>query len=438
MKIADYLSGISDCPCGKDHRIDINTIEVASGSLTKIADLIRQDGFTKPFIIADCNTHKVAGERLLELLAEAEINFSSYVFADQELIPDEMALGKLGMNYDPTCDLVIAVGSGTLNDLSRFFSHRLGLPYYIVATAPSMDGYASSGAALIRNNLKTTFECQMPRAIIADLDVIRTAPKEMIAAGFGDVIGKYTCLADWKLSAIINGEYYCDQVVEMTRKSLERTVSLQEGIAQGDPEAIGGLMEALLMAGIGMSYVGNSRPASGSEHHLSHFWEMRFQAEGKKAIFHGTKVGIATVLMARLYQFLSEEEFDEKSIASRTAPYMENWESGIREAFLAAAPGVFQLEEETQKNSLSAREERIKVIATKWPQIREVLDEVPAPEQVIGLIRGAGGAVNSAEVGINAELVRQGVLYAKEVRPRYTMLQLLWDLDLLAEYATRV
>ena len=437
MKIPDYLGKTIDCSCGRTHTVEINAVEISAGALKKVSAMIHKEGFRKPFIIADCNTHRTAGQELQDLLNKAETPFSSYVFDEHELVPNEDTLGRLLINYDPSCDFVIAVGAGTINDISRFLSHRLQVPYFVVATAPSMDGYASTVAPLIKNNLKTTFECHMPRAIIADLDIISNAPQEMIAAGFSDVVGKYTCLADWKLSAIINGEYYCERVVEMTRQSLEQTISLREGIAQADQNAIGGLMEALVLAGISMSYVGNSRPASGSEHHLSHFWEMRFLFEDKPAVLHGTKVGIATVLVAQLYQSLREENLDSDMIGTVVPPSTATWVEEIHKVFLEATPEVILLEEQTQKNSVIGWQERISAISQRWPAIQRVLHAVPPPEEVVDLINAVGGTVNPVDVGISQQLVQDGILYAKEVRPRYTILQLLWDLNLLSDYSTK-
>lgn len=434
----NYLGRTVDCACGRTHSVGIGTVEISTNALNKVAGILRKDGYKKPFVVADCNTHKVAGEKLLTLLTKEQIPFSSYIFDDPELIPNEQALGQFLINFDPDCDLILAVGGGTLNDLSRFVSYRLGLPFYIVATAPSMDGYASTGAPLIKNNYKISIECHEPRAIIADLDIIANAPKRMIAAGFGDVIGKYTALADWELSAIINGEYYCETVVDMIRQSLQRTVAAQEGIASGDPKAIGELMEALILSGIAMSYVQSSRPASGCEHRLSHFWEMRFLLEGKKSLLHGTKVGIATVLALQLYKFLREEGLSTDTIIRTNTPNVSHWETEIRSAFLEAAPEILLLEERIQKNSIPKWKERIKVIAEHWPRIESVLSSVPDVATVSSLLAGAGGPVHASDVGIDHELVHLGILYAKEVRPPYTILQLLWDLGLLTDYATRL
>lgn len=434
-KLIDYLGKSIECDCGKIHTVEINTVEISCGAIDKVAEIMQDNGFCKAFIISDVNTHQVAGRKLAKSLANANLEFTEFVFSDKELVPDELALGKLFINFDKSCDLIITVGAGTLNDIARFLSHRLATPYYVVATAPSMDGYASTVAPLIRNNLKTTFECVMPKAIIADLDIIATAPTEMIAAGFGDVLGKYTCLTDWKLSAIINKEYYCDHVVSIVHESLKRTISAKEGIAKGETEAIAELMEALVLAGIAMSYVGNSRPASGSEHHLSHFWEMRFLFENKPAILHGIKVAVATVVIARLYERLGTEKLTAETIRQIQAPNTETWQTEVERVFFAAAPEVVALEKEVGKNELNGHVKRLEAIATHWPEIQATLKNVPESKVIVDLLKAVHSPTSHQEIGIDDELVQEAIQYGKEIRPRYTILQLLWDLNLLEGYA---
>jgi glycerol-1-phosphate dehydrogenase [NAD(P)+] len=436
--LVDHLGKTFDCGCGRTHTVDLDTVEISAAALDKVAEIIARHGFRRPFFIADVNTLKAAGQELFDKLTKENVSFSSYIFEDEQLVPDEYSMGRLLINFDPQCDLIVGIGSGTINDISRFFSHRLGLPYYIVATAPSMDGYASTGAALIVDNLKTTFECHMPKAIIADLRVNADAPQEMIAAGFSDLVGKYTCLADWQLSAIINDEYYCPTIVELTRQSVSKAVALRDGIASGDHGSIASLLEALVLSGIAMAYAGNSRPASGSEHHLSHFWEMRFLLEKKRAILHGTKVGIAAVLVAQLYEMLSKENIDAADVPDTMEPGDGDWEEEIKKAFLDAAPAVLLLEEHAQKNAPEGRRIRLERIIARWPEIVRVLRAVPSAAEVRSLISCVGGIVDPDEVGIGPDLVYSALLYAKEVRPRYTILQLLWDLGLLADYASQI
>lgn len=438
MNVVDLLNHSIQCECGRSHFAAINTVEISEGALDQVPAIVRNDGFKKPFIIADRNTYAIAGKVLLKRLARAGIPYSVFVFEQPRLSPNEQAIGSLLMHFDSTCDLIIGVGSGTINDISRFFSYRLGLQYYIVATAPSMDGYASTVAPLIKNNLKTTFECHVAQAIIADLDILAQAPKEMVAAGFGDVIGKYTCLADWKLSAIINGEYYCDKVVEITRQSLARTIGLRDGIANGDRKAIGELMETLILSGIAMSYVGNSRPASGSEHHLAHFWETRLLLESKQPVLHGAMVGISTILILKLYHYLLEENLSPTVLAGVTPPINDNWASDIEKVYLEAAPEVLLLEEKEQKNDPKRHQERLKSIIEHWDEILETLRSVPSPDLAVEILATVHAPTDPAQVGIEPQLVYEALLFGKEIRPRYTILQLLWDINLLSIFAEKI
>lgn len=437
MDFKDYLEKPVPCTCGQVHSVGIKAIEVEAGALNRVPFLLEQDGFQKPFILFDTNTYQAAGEKVLNVLDQKGFPYKTHLLEDLEPVPNETVLGRILMDFDPSCDLVMGIGSGTINDLSRFLSYQSGREYYIVATAPSMDGYASKGAALILDNLKVNFPCHAPRAILADLNVIAAAPQGMIAAGFGDVLGKYTCLVDWKLSSIITGEYYCDQIVQITKESLEKTIRYKDQLGTGDQQAVKALMEALITAGIAMSYAGSSRPASGSEHHLSHFWEMRYLLEERTPILHGTKVGIAAVLIAELYQYLLEEGLEPETIAKTAPPDGQNWVQDIKDVFLAAAPGVIRLEEEVQKNSVSSHKERIQVIAQHWTEITELLETLPPAEYMADLLQSVGAPARPWQVGIDGELVQRAILYAKEVRHRYTILQLLWDLDLLADYALR-
>ena len=437
LTLQDFLAPLP-CACGRTHQTALEVVELARGALARLPDVVTRLGARKVFLLADVHTARAAGEKALTLLREAGVEAVAFTFPDEDLVPDERALGAALMAYDRTCDLIVGVGSGTLNDISRFLSLQVGKPYLIVATAPSMDGYASTVAPLITASLKTTYEAHVPRAIVADLDVMADAPQEMVAAGFGDILGKVTCLCDWELAALITGEYYCPQVAAIMRLALRRVMACAPGLARREPDAMRALMEALVLAGIAMSYVGNSRPASGCEHHLSHFWEMRFLFEGRRPVLHGTKVGIGTVAALRLHAFLREERIDFDAAMAEAVPSAAQWEAGIRAAYRQAADGVIALERSSGKNARAARDQRLAAMRAAWPQISALLAELPAPEEMAALLRAVGGSAAPHEVGLDAETVRQSVLYAKELRNRYSLLQMLWDLGLLERYAARL
>jgi len=337
-------------------------------------------------------------------------------------------------------DIIIAIGTGTLNDLAKFVSYQLNIPYMIIATAPSMDGFSSVGAALIVDNLKTTYEVVPPKAIIADINILKRAPLNMISAGFGDILGKYTCLCDWELSRMINGEYYCKFVVDLVRNSIKKCTNNIEGIKNGNDTALADLTEGLILTGIAMSFVGNSRPASGSEHHLSHFLEMMFLFRGKEAVLHGTKVGITTIAVLKLYQMLKGQKIDFAASAEKVKHFnKEKWVEQINKIYQAGAPAVLTMEEKSKKNSLEKHKERIEIIKKKWPEMMKVIDKlIPDVTTIEKILKEVEAPINPIEVGIDAETFLNSLIYGKEIRNRYTILQLLWDLGLLEEYSKKV
>lgn len=437
MGLEDFLQPFT-CACGREHRTALRRVAVETGALRQLPDVLRSLGAKHPFIIADATTHAVAGQRVACILAEAGLHTACFVYQEAEVVPDEHALGAALMAYDPAYDMIVGVGSGTINDISRFVSHRVGRPYCIVGTAPSMDGFASTVAPMITNHMKVTYAAHTPSAIVADLDILAEAPQHMIAAGFGDILGKYTCLCDWQLSSIIQGEYHCQTVADIVRLALERTIACRIGLQTREPEAIRALTEALILSGIAMSYVGNSRPASGCEHHLAHFWEMRFLSEGRKAVLHGAKVGIGEMVTLKLYEYLRAEEIDWDAVYAKPTPRMdEAWEQAMREAFREAAPEVIALEHTAQKNAPEARARRLTATRAHWPRILEAMARLPLAVEAETLLRAVGGPTRPAQEGIGTALLIECICCAKEVRDRYTVLQLLWDLGLLEAYASR-
>ena len=438
--IQNYLQKDIVCHCGRTHNCQVKTVEIGRNVLEKLPALLRQERKRKAYIVADRNTYRAAGERLVQIFDKEGVEYSVCILREEEVVADETALGEIVLNLPSGTDIMIAVGAGTINDLCKFASFKLGLDYIIVATAPSMDGFASVGAALIANHLKTTYETHSPLAIIGDTDVLKQAPMDMIAAGFADILAKYTCLLDWNISRIINDEYYCDKVAGMVKDAIRKVVSLADGITRRDDEAIESIMEALVLTGIAMSFVGNSRPASGSEHHMSHYWEMKFLFQERKAILHGIKVGIGTVASSYMYHQLINEQPDFAK-ARKTARQFdkEQWEKEMRRVFELAADGVIALENEVGKNDPQQHAERIQVIEEKWPEIVAAVKEwLPKPKEIEKILLSVNLPINPLQVGVDAQMIYDCIRYAKEVRNRYTILQLLWDLGLAEPYAAMV
>ncbi|MDO4409222.1 MAG: iron-containing alcohol dehydrogenase [Eubacteriales bacterium] len=473
MNFQPILEKEMHCSCGRVHSTDLKAVDIGRGALERLPELLRGLGFHKAYIAADVNTWEAAGKKAAAILASRGFAFESFVLPDPELVPDEAAVGALLLHMPQDADMVLAVGSGTINDLCKYISRLRGLPYVILATAPSMDGFVSAGAALIVDHVKVTYDAQGPAAVLADTEILAQAPMEMITAGLGDMLGKYTCLLDWKLAHIITGEYYCEHVEGMVRTALRTILSQSSRIRERDPEVIGAITEALVLTGIAMKFVGNSRPASGCEHHMSHFWEMLFLMNGKKAVLHGTKVGVAAVACLQMYGMLAEvlkssasdpgkdsgrilsaadpdPEKDSSRILSAADPDLfaaaaakpfgkSMWEEEIRAVFGEAADGIIALEEKSHKNDPAARNIRLNTIRDRRAEILlAIRHDLPAVSEIEELLLSLDAPVHPEQIGVSLQEVRGAVLYAKEVRNRYTLLQLLWDLGLSVEFADRL
>lgn len=347
----------------------------------------KKDGFAPFFsavagkrvaILYDVNTAPYA-EPIREQLKACGCLIANVPYADKLLLPteDKCARAQAAAN---AVDYVLAVGSGTLNDMAKSVATRAGVPSGVLATAASMDGYCSAGAALMRGGFKVTDTVSPPAHVLIDPDIIVTAPRIMTAAGFGDIVGKYTCLADWQLSQIVNGEQIHKEAFDMMLQAREACMQAYDGLVQNTPEAAEKLMDALITAGLSMALCGNSRPASGSEHHQSHYLEMDFARRGEEIPAHGIKVGLGTMISLELYHYLS--------IA--------------------------------------------KVPCREYQRVWALADTLPSPDHVRSLLAELGCPVRFRDIGVSRALMRRMLTEAYTVRDRYTILTLCAERNLTA------
>lgn len=352
------------CACGKSHKVDIQAIRVGSGVIQELPGILRDLGASHIFLVADNYTYEAAGRQVEQLLDQAGLAYHKRVFqTETPLVPNEYALGSVLAAMTSQDDMLLAVGSGTLNDVTKYVSARTGIPYVIAATAPSMDGYASTVAPTILDGFKTTLPAVYPAAIVADVDILKDAPMPMLTAGFGDIIGKFTSLADWRLSHQLNGEYYCPEVAGVIEAAVETCAANAKALAQREPQAIQAMTEALILSGLAMGMVGVSRPASGAEHQMAHYWEMDALRRGEEHPLHGNAVGVGTVLAASLYEMAAEY---------------------LPQGFAAPDKG-----------------------------------------QILACLQAAGSCADPKELGIRRELCLESLLHAMELRDRFTVQKLL-------------
>lgn len=426
-----YLGNPFLCVCGREHVCAVEDIIIGERVLEQLPEVLAKYNYKNICVVSDVNTQKAAGVKIHDILDQNNIIYQKLIFPDKFLIPDEQAIGKMTIELDRNCDLIIAIGSGTINDICKYMSYRLKIDYFIIATAPSMDGYASNVAPLIINHTKITMEVGMPKIIMADLEILCQAPMEMIAAGVGDVLGKYICLMDWKLAHIIKDEYYCNYVVELVTGAIEKVTAASDKLVKRDKAAICSVMEALILSGIGMSYIGNSRPASGSEHHLSHYWEMMALLDGKKIQLHGTKVAIGTIICLQLYKFVRESIETETQKMNPTPIFdIEEWKKQIHKVYGNAAESVIELEKKVGKNSTSSVELERSSLEKQEKAICEEIRKLPSTESLIEILCSMDAKILPEQVEVDNQILANSIWYAKDLRNRFGLLQLLYDLDL--------
>ncbi|MDF2958754.1 MAG: 3-dehydroquinate synthase [Paenibacillus sp.] len=435
-QIDPWLGQSLECACGMTHSVSIRKAVIERGALSALPAYAQEQGYRELLLVVDRRTLEAAGRELLQLCEAAQLKAFLCVLTDDEhgeLAADERVIVQLMLHVTPSAQAIVAVGSGTVHDVVRFVAHKMDRAFFSVPTAPSVDGFASVGAPLIIGGFKQTLPACAPEAIFADLALLAKSPKAMIAAGFGDMLGKYTSLADWQLGQVLFGEPYCELAAEMTRQGLALCVDYAADIAEGSELGMRKLMEGLTLSGISMLLVGHSRPASGGEHHLSHYWEMRFIQERRRALLHGAKVGVAAVQMAGLYG--AAAALSKKEAAARVAARQargdvltpERMREQIRAGYGSIADQVLAengLADGTAGAGPAELQELPQRIIGRWEAIRAVCASVPSPERLSDALRLVGGPTTAAELGVEPGLLQDSLQYAMYVRNRYTIIRL--------------
>ncbi len=418
MDIQAVLGGKHDCSCQKDHPCDIRYVELGDTVLNKLPKICAP--FSHIMLVADGNTYPLCGDLVKQFLGE-KIE-SETIFGCELVVPNENAIAKIESHILPQTDFIIGIGTGVINDLCKHVSFTNGMRYAIIATAPSMDGYASVGAALILKDMKVTTNARVPYAILAEDDILCTAPADMLQSGYGDIIGKYSCLNDWKLAHLLRGEYFCDFVYDTVMDTVEHTKNTAKAVLSRDSEAIRNLMEGLVLVGIMMSYVGNSRPASGSEHHLSHFFEITGLLENTPYYLHGVDVLYAAAVTAQL----REKILQKKPPFCNLLPTETDRNAEIRRIYSTAANGILELQEKVGFYKDLAPT----LFSEKWDEICKILQEAPDYKTMLTYVTDIGLDICKFEKFYGNAHICDGVLYAKDLKDRYTVLWISYALGI--------
>ena len=433
MEKLNAMNG-APCPCGKDHRFTADVV-VGEGAIQHIPQYIQKYSGTKVFVLSDKNTYAAAGEKVCAVLTRGGLPYSSYSFPEEHLEPDEKSVGSAVMHYDTACDLIVAVGSGVINDIGKILSNLTGHPYIIVATAPSMDGYASSSSSMTRDGLKISLPSRSADVIIGDTDILCQAPLHMMKAGLGDMLAKYVSICEWRLAQLITGEYYCQEVAQLIRSALKRCTDNAQGLLKREKAAVQAVFEGLVIGGVAMNYAGLSRPASGVEHYISHVLDMRAVEFDTPMDLHGIQCAIGTRIAAGLYEKLHNITPDrEKALAHAAAFDYAVHQKMLRNLLGKGAESMITLEVKEGKYDLTAHATRLETILTCWDTILQIIqEEIPSAQTLDTLLDTIDAPKTLREIGTEESLLPDIFRATKDIRDKYVLSRLAWDLGIEEE-----
>ncbi len=411
--------------------------KIADDAVIPLLDFCDQRAMTRFFLVADSNTYQVLGQRVEHSLQSSGIDVKTILLSGESVHTDAHSILQTLVAANGEDRPYIAVGSGTITDITRFVSHRTREPFISLPTAPSVDGYTSIVAPTVVGNYKFPLPAQPPIAVFADLPTLCAAPKALIAAGLGDLLGKLTSLVDWRIGALLYDEPYNAEIAQQMRASVERTVVVIDSIAAAQCEGITRLMDGLIGAGFGMLAFGESRPASGSEHHLCHYWEMKRILEDRPAILHGADVGIGTILSARRYEVLRAITRAQAStrLQQRTLPTQQEMIGEIRAGYGAAAEQIIEIQAPLLNMNESDLERLKTRILSHWDDIQAAAALVPPAKQIERWLSAAGGPTHPSEIGLSPDETQLGLVSAHYLRDRFTLNRLGYWLNLPFEEA---
>jgi glycerol-1-phosphate dehydrogenase [NAD(P)+] len=425
------------CTCGREHRILTREVVIEPDIGDRMAAILPSlvDG-NRAVLVADRRTWQVVGSNVAAALEDSyEIERcliddgpDGHIHASVELV------NELEAGLDRVCDFFVAVGSGTVNDLTKELAFRRGLPYMVVATAASMNGYTSAIVALLEDGLKTTREAKPPVAVFADPEVLVGAPRELTLAGLGDLVSKPYCGCDWKIAALVRGEYHCPMPDRLLAAPFERALDVFPGLGTNDPKAVILLFQLLLISGLSMAVTGTSSPASGGEHLLSHYWDMTRLRDGRPTNLHGAQVGVASMVIDELYSRILNVDFCAAEFAPSPAPDVA--ELGVRTTFGSLGDAVWP----QWRAKLEARSARdLGRLCLYEDEIKEEIRHTLATGRgVWHALTAAGAPVRVEDLGVGVDELVAALQHGREIRTRFTVLDVAAELGILEAFAAEL
>jgi glycerol-1-phosphate dehydrogenase [NAD(P)+] len=420
---------------------DTADVVIGAGVLSSVDEMFSRNFGDQPaVVVADENTFKVAGNEVQQHFeAAGRRTVDPYIFPGRPTLHGEYPhIEKLRDSLQTHDAVPVAVGSGSLNDIVKRASYECKRRYMTVGTAASMDGYTAFGAAITKEGYKQTMTCPAPRAMLADLDIMRKAPPRMTSSGYADLLGKVTAGADWLVADALEVEKVNAPVWALVQGPLRHATGSPAELHAGEEQALDSLIEGLIMSGLAMQAAASSRPASGAEHQFSHLWEMEgLGYHDEPPLSHGFKVGVGTIAIAALYEQILRRDLSNLDVeALRIAwPSWEEVEQAVRAAH--RTPGLDKaaiVESRTKYISADKLAERLQLLRERWPELRSTLQEqLLTADQLLQMLRAAGCPTRPSDIGLSLSDFKDTYQRSRMIRRRYTALDLANETGILNE-----
>lgn len=409
--VVDLSRFTKECDCGHRHNITVKDVRIEKGAVSYLEEILIP--YKKPVIVCDKNTKAAA----LPYMKEAFDLYTILEVEGEDIHANDIYVEKVQAALIEDVDILIAVGAGTIHDLTRFVAYTRKIEFISVPTAASVDGFVSSVAAMTWKGMKKTMTAVAPLYVLADTSIFSKAPFRLTASGISDLMGKYTALADWRICHILTGEYLCETVYNLEMEAVKEVEESLMEIKNGGEEACEKLMYALILSGLAMQMVGNSRPASGAEHHVSHLWEMEIINDYVDAL-HGEKVSIGLILCLEYYEKIR------KAMEEGTCEVIDGRDYEIE--LLQDTFGVKdKLTEALEENDPNLMEDlNLEALKAALPSIKKELEKLPSYEKMQTLLSDTGCITRMEELSLSMEKKDLTLRLCPYVRRRLTLLRL--------------
>ena len=398
------------CACGREHTMETRAAVIEPGCLFEFEKYMAQFGVTgKRCALYGENSYAATADR--HPRAEQQI-----VLDPTGLHANEISTAEVLAKLEGDVEVIVAVGSGTIHDIARFCAHERGIRFVSCPTGASVDGFCSTVAAMTWYGFKKTLPAVAPEIVLADTEIIKNAPMELVRSGVGDIMAKYTALADWKMAHVLTNELLCEKIYSIMQDAADTVMQSVPGIARSEESAYADVTYALIMSGIAMQMMGNSRPASGAEHHISHMIEMEPEAFPVKfPAMHGEKTGVGSLIAVREYKRLAKIE----DITPYITDYAPIPEEHFRKFFGERLADSLIKENE---NDCLAKVSREKLSAS-WGKLRHIIDELPTEEYLYGLLEMLDAKRDLASIGVEESELPVLLKNSPLVRNRLTLMR---------------